>query len=312
MVLDKVHRVMSFTQSDFLKQYIDFCTRNRAACKTPFGKRMFKLFVNAVFGKFIEQIRSYLECRFCTTEEQFRKWVTNPRYQSFKDVCEELAIVFLKPTRLVFNKAYAVGFSILDLSKFFMFQQYYEMIKPKLSCELLFSDTDSLCLAVYSKTRKNNTFKKLKNIMDHSNYPKSHPNYSETRHNALGFWKDEMKGEKIAEYVGLRSKCYALHIRSADKKLYLKSTCKGVRTGYKKTIPFSTYKKCIKEITKHKVVQYNIQSHSHVVHTMKMHKIGFTSFDDKRYLLSCGIHSLPYGSKYIKLCKKRNICLFCK
>jgi hypothetical protein len=308
MVLTKVHKVMRFHQSDFLKQYIDFCTAKRAASNTPFAKRMYKLFVNAVFGKFIERIRGYLECKICYTEKSVKKWVSSPNFKSMKIISKNLVIVFLTPNKLVFNKAYPIGFSILDLSKMFMFSEYYERIQPKLkSCEVLFSDTDSLSIAVFGK-KKTDSLKKLKNIIDFSNYPPNHKRYNKNHANALGFWKDELKGETLREYVGLRSKCYALKIKS-KKTTYLKSTCKGVRKGYKKCIPFSVYKRCIKTIHRHMVTQYNIQSSAHVVSTMKLKKVAFTSFDDKRYLLQCGIHSVPYGSYFIPHCK--NICLLC-
>ena len=310
MKLKKIHRVAGFQQSDFLKKYIDFCTLKRAASKSPFEKRLYKLFVNAVFGKFIEQIRNYLECKICYTPESAKKWVTSARFSSLKIISEDLVVVFLTPSKLIFNKAYPIGFTILELSKYFMFSEYYQKIQPKLrTCEVLLSDTDSLALAVFSKNPKN-PLKKLKNIMDFSNYPSDHP-YHETKHaNALGFWKDELQGETFSEYIGLRSKCYAMKIQK--KKSYsIKSTCKGVRKGYKKKIPFSTFKNCIKTISQHYVTQYNIRSRSHLVNTMKFKKIAFSSFDDKRYLFICGIHSVPYGSCLIPKCQKMNICPFC-
>jgi hypothetical protein len=43
MKLEKVHRVMTFTQSRFLKVYIDSCTSKRAASTSEFRKRLFKV-----------------------------------------------------------------------------------------------------------------------------------------------------------------------------------------------------------------------------------------------------------------------------
>ena len=310
---------MRFKQSNFLKEYIDFCTAKRIASKTPFAKRLYKLFVNAVYGKFIEQVRGYLECKICTTAEAAKKAITNIRFQSMKIVSKNLVIVFLKPEKLVFNKAYPIGFSILELSKLFMFSEYYGRIKPRLkNCEILFSDTDSLALAVFSKKKISN-LKKLDDIMDYSNYPPTHPKYDTTNANALGFWKDELQGNTFSEYVGLRSKCYAMQIESKNDVLhesktnskYLKSTCKGVRKGYKKTIPFSKFRRCVQTIEQHNVTQYNIQSRMHVVNTVKLRKICFGSFDDKRYLFQCGLHSVPYGSCYIKDAERDEICPFC-
>lgn len=44
--LTKVHRVLRFKQTTFLKTYIDICTEMRAEAKTDFGKRLMKLFAN--------------------------------------------------------------------------------------------------------------------------------------------------------------------------------------------------------------------------------------------------------------------------
>ena len=61
--LTKVHRVLGFNQSLFLKSYIDHTTLLRTKATTDFEKSLFKLMINSVFGKFIERTRDYLNVK---------------------------------------------------------------------------------------------------------------------------------------------------------------------------------------------------------------------------------------------------------
>jgi hypothetical protein len=315
MVLKKVHRVLQFAQSTFLQKYIQFCTSKRAASKSEFRKRLFKAFSNSNFGKFIEKTRDHLDCHIVSDQDMFEKWSACPRFASYKVLAPSLVAMFLKRPHVMMKQAWAIGFTILERSKELVYRHYYKDILPALEnkCSVIFTDTDSLCLNITANLSKSEVLRRLEPLMDYSNYPANHPLFCPTRKNQLGFWKDENAGDTMLEFVGLSSKTYSMRVaQAADGCIVSSSKCKGVGKGFRKRIPFEEYKKCVTGINQHRVDQYAIRAKDHRIRTVKMNRLCFSSFDDKRYCLPCGIHTLAYGSKWIKICEREKRCMFCR
>ena len=58
MILRKVHKIIQFSQEEWLKPYIDTNTKLRTEPKNDFEKDLLKL-MNAVFGKTKENVRRH-------------------------------------------------------------------------------------------------------------------------------------------------------------------------------------------------------------------------------------------------------------
>ena len=64
-----------------------------------------------------------------------------------------------------------IGFTVLDLSKWKMYNFHYNFVKKNFNAELLFTDTDSLTYAIISENVYEEFFK-WKDLFDFSNYSK--------------------------------------------------------------------------------------------------------------------------------------------
>ena len=110
----KVHRVLKFNQSPWLKQYIDFNTIKRTNAKNAFEKDFFKLMNNSVFGKTMENIRKRVDVRLVTDEKTLMKLTSKPTYVSSKIFNENLVAVHKIKEILTLNRLAYVGMCILS------------------------------------------------------------------------------------------------------------------------------------------------------------------------------------------------------
>ena len=57
MKLTKIHRVFKFKQSDWMEIYIGFNIKKRKNAANSFEKKIFKLMINSVYGKTMENLQ---------------------------------------------------------------------------------------------------------------------------------------------------------------------------------------------------------------------------------------------------------------
>jgi len=192
-----------------------------------------------------------------------------------------------------------------------MFHAWYNLItkNSNLRFQLGMSDTDSFLFKVSDGERFRED---VKNIMDFSNYPSNHPKYSDTHKSQLGYFKDEFSGKlKCIEFVGLRSKCYAMNLIDLNTNTQKeKKVCKGIgRVTIDKKLHFEMYKNCLINNLVIRETFHSIRSVKHNLQTVSITKRALSFVDTKRWILNCGIHSFPYGS--IEIQKYYDTCPIC-
>ena len=85
---------------------------------------------NSVFGKTHENIGNRVYIRL-VKDKMAQKLVAEQNYDCYTFFDENLIAVYMKKTMLYFNKPVYLGMSILDLSKFLMYDFHYNYIKTK-------------------------------------------------------------------------------------------------------------------------------------------------------------------------------------
>ncbi|KAK5647553.1 hypothetical protein RI129_002445 [Pyrocoelia pectoralis] len=152
LILRKLHRGIKFTQSPWLKTYIDVNTQIRNSETTESGRDVAKTMNNSIFGKTMENIDKRVDIKLVSHWERVGKKLGAEGYiskQNFKNLavfCENLVGIEMSKVSVTYDKPVYVGFSILDLSKTVMYEFFYDFLKPiyQDKVSLLYTDTDSL------------------------------------------------------------------------------------------------------------------------------------------------------------------------
>ena len=189
-----------------MKSYIDLNIQKRKEAVIngdKVVKDLFKLFMNAVFGKTMENLRKRIDFEVVTSRKIALKRIAKPNFKRAKRFREDLIGIHTTKPVLVLNRPIQVGFAVLDLSKYHMFNFHYNVWMPKFpNSRLLFTDTDSLAYEVTDHDLYVG-MAEIKNEFDFSEYPKNHPLYSLDNMKVVGKFKDECHGQLMLKFTGL-------------------------------------------------------------------------------------------------------------
>ena len=145
MKLTKIHRGISFEQSAWAKEFVDYNTEKRCNATSKFQSDLYKLMTNSIFGKSCEDKKKRVGFELVNDRKRILKVTAKPNYNSFTLFNENLAGVKCDPVKTILDKPRYVGFSVLDISKTLMYEFWYKTIKKLYGhkASLVLTDTDS-------------------------------------------------------------------------------------------------------------------------------------------------------------------------
>lgn len=311
LILKKVHRILKFKQSLWLKLYILLNTEMRMKSKSEFKKKFYKGMNNSIYGKTMENLRLRVDVKLVSKwggKNGARELIAKPSFKRCRIFDEQLVAIEMEKTSVLMDKPIIVGMSVLDISKITMYSFLYDFLKPKYGDKVTvaYTDTDSFVLAIEA----NDFYEDMRtNIsrFDTSDYPWPNQYNIELKNKKVpGLFKDELNGRIIAEFVGLRAKCYAVRTLDDAKLDEKMKKSKGVKhCVLKRKITFDDYVDCIKRSCEIKHKQNTIRSIKHNVYTIEQEKVVLSPFDDKRYIIMPnGVETLAWGHHKIDAYEK--------
>ena len=131
LILKEVHKVIKFDQSPWISEYINLCVDKRKNAASVNLKNFYKLMINAVYGKTMENVRKHRDIKLVNSDERRKKLVREPNYHACKVFDENFMAIEMRKTEVVMNKPIYLGQAILDISKTIMYDYWYNYLKPK-------------------------------------------------------------------------------------------------------------------------------------------------------------------------------------
>ena len=194
----------------------------------------------------MEHIRNRVDIKLVNNKKRAEKLSAKPNFNHCNIFSEDLVAIHMQKTKLVFNKPVYLGMCILDSSKTLMYDFHYNYIKRKYGDKaiLLFTDTDSFMYEIQTEDFYKDISADVKRRFDTSDYPPYHSSGipSGLNKKVIGMFKDEVGGDIIDEFVGLRAKLYSYKMFEGEESRKCKG---GKKSVVKKGIVHEDYIKCL-------------------------------------------------------------------
>ena len=301
--LKRVHRGIQFSQSAWLKPYIELNTRLRNSAKNAFERDMYKLMVNSIYGKTMENVEKRVDIKLATQftmnahKRGAENYISKPNFKKAQIFEENLVAIQMNKLYINYNKPIYVGFSILDISKTLIYDFFYGYLKANYgpNVHLCYCDTDSNIILVYTKDIYSDMRQNLE-YFDTSNFPENNIHNMPKSLPRIGKMKDEFAGRNIELFLGTGAKAY--FIKAGEDEI---KKAKGIqKSAIKNQLTLAHYQSVIDQQTQVFCTMYTFRSENHKIFTNYMRKVALSHFDDKRFMIPNSKKTLAWGHKDIR------------
>ena len=172
--LKKVHWVIEFQHSKWMKVCIMLNTRLRTAAKNEFEKYFFKSMNNSDSGKIMENIRNPKDMKLATSEQKYQRYVMKPNFRDSHPFSKHLFAAEMGKTDIKMNKLVYLGQAILDLRKTLMYEFQHDYMRSEYGSKvkLCYVDTDSFVYEIETEDVYRDIAKDVEKKFDTSGYSK--------------------------------------------------------------------------------------------------------------------------------------------
>ena len=112
-----------------MKKYVDFNTKKRINATNDFETDILKLMINSVYGKTMGNLRKRINVRLINNAKDFLKYTSRPTYITHSIFGKDYTAVHEIKLVLIHNKPVYVGFTVVELSKWLMYDFHHNFLK---------------------------------------------------------------------------------------------------------------------------------------------------------------------------------------
>ena len=278
MEVKKVHFIIEFTESDYLKGYIHHNIELRNQCSDELSKTAYKLCGNSIYGKTCENPLNRCSCEILRNRESLEGLLEAGKVVSIKPIDEDNSIVRLDGEEVILDRPSYIGACVLEMAKLHMYRIFYDDLSTLFKkVELIYTDTDSFIVRLEHERGQD--------VIDMMNRDK------EMIGKLGGQLKSETGKDYIDEVIALRSKFYGY----VTKEGHFGKRAKGVtRSAQDEYMTWDTYRKMVFDLAVVDTVNEGIDRYNFTMRSAE-HLKRISGLDGKRYICDDGIHTHAFG-----------------